>query len=116
MDYLGLVKVADRYKGNKVDELGDVARTGKIMASQLQTTMLMLAQLNRGVEQRDDKRPVMSDLRASGEIEEHADVVGLLYRPAYYDVRATKFRDSDPEALALAERRKNDLDLNLDKN
>jgi replicative DNA helicase len=116
VDYLGLVKVSDRYKGNKVDELGDVAKGGKLLCSQLQTTMLMLAQLNRGVEQRDDKRPVMSDLRASGEIEEHADVVGLLYRPAYYDQRLTKVRDSDPEALAVAERRKNELDLNLDKN
>jgi replicative DNA helicase len=116
VDYLGLVKVADRYRGNKVDELGDVAKMGKLLASQLQTSMLMLAQLNRGVEQRDDKRPVMSDLRASGEIEEHADVVGLLYRPAYYDQRLSKVRDSDPEAMAIAERRKNELDLNLDKN
>jgi replicative DNA helicase len=116
VDYLGLVKVADRYKGNKVDELGDVARSGKILASELQTTMLMLAQLNRGVEQRDDKRPIMSDLRASGEIEEHADVVGLLYRPGYYDQRNSKIKDLDADALAIAKAREHRLDLNLDKN
>jgi replicative DNA helicase len=116
IDYLGLVRTSDRYRGNKVNEQGEIALGGKLMAGQLETCVLLLAQLNRGVESRDDKRPVMSDLRASGEIEEHADVVGLLYRPNYYDQRSTEVRNSDPAALDRMDRRKYDLDLGLDKN
>lgn len=84
IDYLGLIRVSDRYRGNKVSELGEIALSAKTMAKRLGVAVVLLAQLNRAVEGREDKRPTMADLRASGEIEEHADVVALLYRPAYY--------------------------------
>jgi len=116
IDYLGLVRTGDRYRGNKVDELGEIAKQAKILAGQLEVPVLLLAQLNRGVEGRDDKRPVMADLRASGEIEEHADVVGLLYRPFYYTQRDPRYRDRDPAAMVEIEKRKHDLDVGLDKN
>jgi len=116
IDYLGLVRTGDRYRGNKVDELGEIAKQAKILAGQLEVPVLLLAQLNRGVEGRDDKRPVMADLRASGEIEEHADVVGLLYRPFYYTQRDPRYRDRDPTAMVEIEKRKHDLDVGLDKN
>lgn len=116
IDYLGLIRSGERYKGNKVHELGEIAKSAKMLAGETQTCVLMLAQLNRAVESRDDRRPVMSDLRDSGEVEEAADVVGLLYRPAYYDQRDPKVREGDPEAFNRAQGRKYDLEIGLDKN
>jgi len=116
IDYLGLVTPSDRYRGRKVDELGEIAKAAKNLAKQLQVCVVLLAQLNRSVEGRDDKRPTMSDLRDSGSIEEHADVVGLLYRPYYYDERDPKVRAGDFTALEQMEKRKHDLDLGLGKN
>lgn len=116
IDYLGLIKTGDRYRGNRVHELGETARAAKVLCGQLSTCGMLLAQLNRSVESREDKRPLMQDLRDSGEVEEHADVVGLLYRPAYYDQRDPKVRAQDPEALAIAEARRYRLELGLDKN
>jgi len=113
IDYLGLVRVSDRYRGNKVDELGEVAKAAKNMAKRLNVAVVLMAQLNRGVEGREDKRPNMADLRASGEIEEHADMVGLLYRPAYY-----LSRDANPseEQLQKLERDKHRLEFIIGKN
>jgi replicative DNA helicase len=111
IDYLGLVRATDRYRGSKVNELGEIALAAKTMAKRLDIAVVLLAQLNRSVEQRDDKRPNMSDLRDSGNIEEHADVVGLLYRPAYYDARSR-----DPEAQERALDNPHRLELILGKN
>lgn len=116
IDYLGLVTPSDRYRGRKVDEAGEIAKGGKDLAKRLDVSVVMLSQLNRTVEGRDDKRPQMNDLRDSGNIEEHADVVGLLYRPAYYDQRDAGVRDGDIDALARAESRRNDLEVGLGKN
>ncbi|MGJ5022347.1 replicative DNA helicase [Bradyrhizobium oligotrophicum] len=116
VDYLGLVKVADRYRGNKVHELGEIALAGKTMAKRLDCAVVMLAQLNRSVESRDDKRPTMSDLRDSGNIEEHADFVGLLYRPLYYIQNSAGWRDQTPEAVEQAEHAANKLELIVGKN
>lgn len=117
IDYLGLIRPSDRYRGRKVDELGEIALACKQdIAKRLDVACVLLAQLNRGVESRDDKRPNISDLRDSGSIEEHADMVGLLYRPAYYDMRDPKVREGDPDALVRAENRKHNLELVLGKN
>lgn len=116
IDYLGLVRPSDRYKGRKVDELGEIAWASKQLAKRFGCAVLLLSQLNRAVEGRDDKRPTMADLRDSGNIEEHADIVALLYRPAYYDERDLKVRDGDPDAVAAADARRNDLEVGLGKN
>jgi replicative DNA helicase len=84
IDHLGLVSASDRYRGNKVAETGEVSRACKNLAKELDCAVLLLCQLNREVEGREDKRPGLSDLRWSGDIEQDADVVAFLYRPAYY--------------------------------
>jgi replicative DNA helicase len=82
VDYVQLVRGAGR---NRYEELRDVAYGLKALAKDLQVPILALAQLNRGVESRDHKRPHASDLRDSGAIEEAADIIGLLYSEGYYD-------------------------------
>ena len=84
VDYIGLIRGADREQ-NRNRELGNVCRQLKEIATQLEVPALVLAQLNRDTEKRPDKRPQMSDLRDSGELEEHADIVTLLHRPGYYN-------------------------------
>lgn len=85
VDYLGKLRASNQAAGqNRVQEVSEIARDSKAMAVELDVPVLMLAQLSRAVEQRDDKTPVMADLRDSGEIEQEADVIGLLYRAEYY--------------------------------
>lgn len=85
VDHLGLLK-DPRQKGERTDEyLGRLTRTLHELAKNTKSVVLLVAQLNRGVEQRQDKIPTMADLRDSGKIEENADNVFLLYRENYYD-------------------------------
>jgi replicative DNA helicase len=99
IDHLGLVSASDRYRGNKVAETGEVSRACKNLAKELDCAVLLLCQLNREVEGRDDKRPGLSDLRWSGDIEQDADVVAFVYRAAYY---LNQRPDADPEQLHRA--------------
>jgi replicative DNA helicase len=86
IDYLQLVRPSTSGKQqNRNDELSDICRTLKATAKDLQIPIIALAQLNRGVESRNDKRPMLSDLRDSGAIEQEADMVTFLYRDAYYN-------------------------------
>lgn len=82
VDYLGLIRGGNA--ANRNLELGDYTKTLKELAKALDCPVMLLSQLNRGVEQRANKRPVMSDLRDSGEIEADADIVMMLYREEYY--------------------------------
>jgi replicative DNA helicase len=82
IDYVQLVRGIGK---NRYEELRDVAYGLKALAKELSVPIIVLAQLNRGVESREQKRPQISDLRDSGAIEEAADIVGLLYSEAYYD-------------------------------
>ncbi len=82
VDYLQLCKGAGK---NRYEELRDVAYGLKALAKDLAVPIIALAQLNRGVESRDNKRPTAADLRDSGGIEESADVIGLLYSEWRYD-------------------------------
>lgn len=84
IDHMGLVTPSDRYRGNKVAEAGEVSGAARALAKELDCCVVLLCQLSREVEKRDDKRPVMADLRWSGEIEQDAHVVAFLYREAYY--------------------------------
>lgn len=94
IDHLGLVAASDRYAGARHLELGAITSALKVMAKDMDAPVLLLCQLSRGVEGRDNKRPQLSDLRESGRIEEDADTVVLLYREAYYLERA---RETDPD-------------------
>lgn len=84
IDHMGLVTPSDRYRGNKVAEAGEVSGHARALAKELDCCVVLLCQLSRDVEKRDDKRPIMADLRWSGEIEQDAHVVAFLYREGYY--------------------------------
>ena len=85
IDYLQLMNSVGNYHGNRVSEISEITRSLKIMAKELNVPVVVLSQLARGTEQRPDKRPMLSDLRESGSIEQDADIVMFLYRNSYYD-------------------------------
>lgn len=84
VDHMHLAKAGERYAGNRVAEVGEISAGGKMLAKETGAAVVLLAQLSRGVEQREDKRPSLSDLRWSGEIEQDADLILMLYRESYY--------------------------------
>ncbi len=104
VDYLQLINSASEYN-NKNVEVGEVSRTAKVMARELDVAVVMLAQLSREVERRTNKKPVLSDLRDSGEIEQNADIVLFLFREAYYSEIGQKTDAVEEPELIIAKHR-----------
>lgn len=115
VDYLQKMRASDRYQGNRVQEVSEMIAGAKDMAKRLKTCVVMLSQLSRESERRDDKHPLLSDLRDTGAIEQEADAVGLMYRPAYYD-RLDGKAAADPEKAAAIAARANNLEVDFAKN
>ena len=103
IDYLGLMQ-SDRRSDNRVNEVGDISRALKVMAKELNVPVICCAQLSRGPESRTDKRPILSDLRDSGAIEQDADTVIFLYRDEYYKTDSAQDEGNIAEVIIAKNR------------
>lgn len=118
IDHLGFIKASERYRGNRVHEVTEISAGLGQIAKEQDIALVVLCQLNRGTESRENKRPTLADLRDSGSLEQDADVVIFTYRESYY-LERQKF---DPGTQAEVQRQaaldgcRNTLELLISKN
>lgn len=105
IDYLQLISGGPGYGNNRQQEVSDISRSLKTMAMELGVPVIALAQLSRSVEGRENKRPIMSDLRESGSIEQDADIVTFLYRDDYYNKTTTEENNVSLSELIIGKHR-----------
>ncbi len=105
IDYLQLISGGKNYGSNRQQEVSDISRSLKTLAMELHVPIIALAQLSRAVEGREDKRPLMSDLRESGSIEQDADIVSFLYRDDYYNKEKRREDDISISELIIGKHR-----------
>ena len=105
IDYLQLITGPSKTIGNRQQEVSEISRSLKTMALELGVPVIALAQLSRAVEQREDKRPIMSDLRESGSIEQDADIVSFLYRDDYYNQESRRDDNSSITEFIIGKNR-----------
>ncbi len=105
IDYLQLISGGKNYGSNRQQEVSDISRSLKTLAMELHVPVVALAQLSRQVEAREDKRPLMSDLRESGSIEQDADIVSFLYRDDYYNKEARNEENTSISELIIGKHR-----------
>ena len=105
IDYLQLISGGKNYGANRQQEVSDISRSLKTLAMELNIPIIALSQLSRSVEGREDKRPIMSDLRESGSIEQDADIVSFLYRDDYYNKEARTEDNTSISELIIGKHR-----------
>ncbi|MBR2766561.1 replicative DNA helicase [Candidatus Saccharibacteria bacterium] len=105
VDYLQLIAGDGAYRGNRVMEVTEISRGLKVLARELEVPVVALAQLSRNVTGRDNPRPVLSDLRESGSIEQDADLVMFLHRPDYYKQNDDDYEETHITELLIAKHR-----------
>ncbi len=105
IDYLQLISGGAKYAGQRQQEVSEISRSLKTMAMELGIPVIALAQLSRSVEGREDKRPLLSDLRESGSIEQDADIVSFLYRDDYYNKEAAIDENTSKSEFIIAKHR-----------
>lgn len=113
IDYLQLMVAGKEFKGNREGEISYISRNLKAIAKELEVPIIALSQLSREVEKRTDKRPMLSDLRESGAIEQDADMVMFIYRPEYYGIEQTEQGESTRGVaeILFAKNRNGQLDI-----
>ena len=116
IDHMGLLKADTTYAGNKVAETEQISAALKVLAKELNCAVVALSQLSRQVEGRTDKRPNLSDLRWSGGIEQDADVVAFVFRPAYYLTKGEEDPDKEEARKAKLALCRNKIELLIEKN
>ena len=105
IDYLQLISGGRNYGANRQQEVSDISRSLKTLAMELNVPIIALSQLSRSVESREEKRPMMSDLRESGSIEQAADIVMFLYRDDYYNKEARTEDNNSISELIIGKHR-----------
>lgn len=105
IDYLQLISGGPKYAGQRQQEVSEISRSLKTMAMELGIPVIALAQLSRSVEGREDKRPLLSDLRESGSIEQDADIVSFLYRDDYYNKESAIDENTSKSEFIIAKHR-----------